>query len=114
MASRELTDHLLSVLYGLNVRMGLSNADALRSAREAVAIFVGQYGGERIYVPISEEARVERDLQIVRLHAEGLSIRKLARRFRLSKSQVSRVLLEKGTPRRHSALTPDPAGATHA
>lgn len=114
MASRELTDHLFSVLYGLNVRMGLSNADALRSAREAVALFIGQYGGERIYVPISEEARVARDAQIVRLNAEGLSVRELARRFRISKSQVSRVLLEKGTPRRQSAPTHEPGGATHA
>jgi Mor family transcriptional regulator len=95
-ASRELTDHLFSVLYGLNVRMGLSNADAQRSAREAVHQITQHYGGQRIYVPISEEARIARDAQIGRLHDGGLSVRELARRFQLSKSQIHRIL---GVPR---------------
>jgi Mor family transcriptional regulator len=96
MASRELTDHLFSVLLGLNLRTGLSLDDARRSAREAVHMITQHYGGQRIYVPISEEARLARDAQICRLHAAGQSVRALARRFQLSKSQIHRVL---GVPR---------------
>jgi DNA invertase Pin-like site-specific DNA recombinase len=48
--------------------------------------------GERIYVPQREEPDYELAARILDLHREGLSIRKIARTVRVSKSQVHRAL----------------------
>lgn len=93
---REFVDDLHSVLVGLNLRMGLGPADATRSARDAVRIVTQTYGGQRIYVPIPDEARAARDDQIARLRGQGLTIRVLSRRFGLSRSQVHAICSRKG------------------
>lgn len=93
---REFVDDLHSVLVGLNLRMGLGPSEATRSAREAVRIVTQTYGGQRIYVPIPDEARAARDEQIARLRGQGLTIRVLSRRFALSRSQVHAICARKG------------------
>lgn len=123
---REFVDDLHSVLVGLNLRMGLGPVDATRSARDAVRIVTQTYGGQRIYVPIPDEARSARDEQIARLRGQGLTIRVLARRFALSRSQVHAICARKGVgvrsfasktgqePGTVAATPANPYGADHA
>jgi len=62
----------------------LELTDFLRNLRDLA--------GERVYVPQREEPNADQAARIVALHKSGMSIRKIAREERLSKSQVHRAL----------------------
>lgn len=68
------------------------------SAQDAAAVadvFLRKWAGQHLYVKVEtdpDELLAERDAQMRRLAAAGLSLRKLARRFRVSKSQAHRIV----------------------
>lgn len=48
--------------------------------------------GDRVYIPQREIPDADKAAEIIKLHDDGLSIRKIARAVRVSKSQVHRAL----------------------
>lgn len=48
--------------------------------------------GDRVYIPQREMPDADKAAEIVRLHSDGMSIRKIAREVKVSKSQVHRAL----------------------
>lgn len=48
--------------------------------------------GDRVYIPQREMPDADKTAEIVRLHDGGMSIRKIAREVKVSKSQVHRAL----------------------
>lgn len=51
-----------------------------------------EYGGERVYVPQQAPTDPAVIAEVLRLRGEGLSIRRIAREAKMSKSQVHRAL----------------------
>lgn len=84
----ELVEIFHACFLGTGLDAEKARAVAVAAAREVARA----YGGHRIYIPLPDDARNARDRQIRAARGEGASVRDLARRFRLGKSQVHAIL----------------------
>lgn len=92
MTARSSTQRLRSVLVSTYLRIGMADREATRLADATVEILHRHFGGSGLYVPQSRTDDERRNGAIRARRAQGVSIRRLAREFHLSKSRVHQVL----------------------
>lgn len=83
---------LVEILFESIAGAGIPDAQARAAATHAAARLSQLAAGSRLYIPIPDEKRRARDIAIRVAHGNGDSVRKIARRWRMSKSRVHAIL----------------------
>jgi Mor family transcriptional regulator len=83
-----------TITKSIREKLGLREQYAVQFAREIVEGLRDQLGGERLYVPMLQADRVERD-KAIRSQFNGTNLREVCKQHRVARATVYRVVRRK-------------------